>query len=305
MLQSQDPKKVLEDFFGFKGFKGTQESIVNSVLNKEDCFVIMPTGAGKSLCYQLPAIMLKGTAIIISPLIALMKNQVDQLRGFAKEDSLAHFMNSSLNKSELEVVKEDIVSGATKILYIAPETLKKEDTIDFFKQIKISFVAVDEAHCISEWGHDFRPEYRRIKEMVKAIDDVPIIALTATATPKVQSDIQKNLGMQEAKVYKSSFNRDNLEAHLDNEVRRVQNYIISIVPEKELCWESADWFGELANGRRCRWLTPTVSGGTHLVHHEIMMGPLAWLIERVYRERIERGLALVDNSLAEALEAIK
>jgi ATP-dependent DNA helicase RecQ len=231
MLQSQDPKKVLEEFFGFKGFKGTQEAIVNSVLRGEDCFVIMPTGAGKSLCYQLPAIMLKGTAIIISPLIALMKNQVDQLRGFAKENSLAHFMNSSLNKSELELVKEDILSGATKILYIAPETLKKEETIEFFKRIKISFVAVDEAHCISEWGHDFRPEYRRIKEMVKAIDDVSIIALTATATPKVQGDIQKNLGMQEAEVYKSSFNRDNLyyEVQAKGNRERVAKRIISYI----------------------------------------------------------------------------
>ena len=205
-----EPRKVLKEFFGFDGFKGNQEAVVNSVLAGEDCFVIMPTGAGKSMCYQLPAMMMEGTAIVISPLIALMKNQVDNIRGFAQKSSLAHFLNSSLSKAELNQVIEDMLSGETKLLYVAPETLKKEETIDLLKQVKISFVAVDEAHCISEWGHDFRPEYRRIKQMVKAIDDVPVMALTATATPKVQQDVQKNLGMMSANLFKSSFNRPNL-----------------------------------------------------------------------------------------------
>lgn len=205
-----EPRKVLKEFFGFDGFKGNQEAVVNSILAGEDCFVIMPTGAGKSMCYQLPAMMMEGTAIVISPLIALMKNQVDNIRGFAQKSSLAHFLNSSLSKAELNQVIEDMLSGETKLLYVAPETLKKDETIDLLKQVKISFVAVDEAHCISEWGHDFRPEYRRIKQMVKAIDDVPVMALTATATPKVQQDVQKNLGMMSANLFKSSFNRPNL-----------------------------------------------------------------------------------------------
>lgn len=230
-------KQALKDFFGFDGFKGTQEAIINSVLNHEDCFVIMPTGAGKSLCYQLPALMLPGTAIIISPLIALMKNQVDSIRGFGENDNIAHFLNSSLSKGEISKVKEDMGKGHTKLLYVAPETLKKEETIEFLKSIEISFVAIDEAHCISEWGHDFRPEYRRIKQMIKEINDVPMIALTATATPKVQSDIQKNLGMTDAKVYKSSFNRSNLyyEVRPKGSKERVFKDIISIIkarPEK-------------------------------------------------------------------------
>ncbi len=202
-------KDSLKDFFGFDNFKGDQEKIVNSVIKGEDTFVIMPTGGGKSLCYQLPALMLPGVTIIISPLIALMKNQVDQLRSFGTE-SIAHFLNSSLSKGDITKVKKDVSSGDTKLLYIAPETLKKDETIDFLKSINISFVAVDEAHCISEWGHDFRPEYRRIKQMIKEIQDVPMMALTATATPKVQQDIQKNLQMGDALVYKSSFNRTNL-----------------------------------------------------------------------------------------------
>jgi ATP-dependent DNA helicase RecQ len=205
-----DLKKSLKEFFGFDQFKGDQEKVIQAIMDREDCFVIMPTGAGKSLCYQLPALLKEGTAIIISPLIALMKNQVDSIRGFGDSDSVAHFLNSSLSKSQAKQVKDDVSSGKTKLLYVAPETLKKDETIDFLKQITISFVAVDEAHCISEWGHDFRPEYRRIKEMIKAIDDVPMVALTATATPKVQSDIQKNLSMTDARVFKSSFNRDNL-----------------------------------------------------------------------------------------------
>lgn len=229
-----EPRKVLKEFFGFDGFKGNQEDVVNSVLRGEDCFVIMPTGAGKSMCYQLPAVMMEGTAIVISPLIALMKNQVDNIRGFANRSSLAHFLNSSLSKGELNQVTQDILSGDTKLLYVAPETLKKDETIDLLKRIKISFVAVDEAHCISEWGHDFRPEYRRIKQMVKAIDDVPLMALTATATPKVQQDVQKNLGMLDACVYKSSFNRSNLFYQVRPKGRKdiVHKEIISFIKSR-------------------------------------------------------------------------
>jgi ATP-dependent DNA helicase RecQ len=204
------PSEYLKEFFGFPSFKGRQEEIINTLLKGQDVFVIMPTGGGKSLCYQLPALMCDGTGIIVSPLIALMKNQVDAIRGFASHDGIAHFMNSSLNKTEITRVKEDISNGKTKLLYVAPESLTKQENIDFFKQIKISFFAIDEAHCISEWGHDFRPEYRRLRDIIETIDRVPIIALTATATPKVQSDIQKNLGMANAKVFKDSFNRPNL-----------------------------------------------------------------------------------------------
>ncbi|WP_372644895.1 DNA helicase RecQ [Ancylomarina sp.] len=200
----------LKKNFGFDTFKGSQEEVINNVLNGNDSFVLMPTGGGKSLCYQLPAMMLEGTAIIISPLIALMKNQVDAMRNFGEDDGVAHFMNSSLSKSATLKVKEDVIEGRTKLLYVAPESLTKESNIEFLKNIKISFYAVDEAHCISEWGHDFRPEYRKIRPIVEEIGKAPIIALTATATPKVQHDIQKNLGMLTAKVYKSSFNRPNL-----------------------------------------------------------------------------------------------
>lgn len=204
-----DLKEALRNYFGFDSFKGEQEAIIHNLLSGNDTFVIMPTGGGKSVCYQLPALIMEGTAIIISPLIALMKNQVDAIRSLSHE-SVAHFLNSSLNKGEITAVKKDINAGKTKMLYIAPETLKKDETIEFLKTIDISFVAVDEAHCISEWGHDFRPEYRRIKAMVKEIKDVPVMALTATATPKVQSDIIKNLQMGDATVFKSSFNRPNL-----------------------------------------------------------------------------------------------
>lgn len=205
-----DLKASLKEFFGFDSFKGMQEQVISTILEGQDCFVIMPTGAGKSLCYQLPALISNGTAVIISPLIALMKNQVDAIRGFGESDSIAHFLNSSLTKTQSEKVKRDVAEGRTKMLYVAPETLKKDETIDFLRSVKVSFVAVDEAHCISEWGHDFRPEYRRIKQIVKEIDDVPMVALTATATPKVQLDIQKTLNMLDAKVFKSSFNRANL-----------------------------------------------------------------------------------------------
>jgi len=215
LLHKMDVKKSLFDnlqnFFGFDNFKGDQESIITNILEGNNTFVIMPTGGGKSICYQLPALMSEGTAIVISPLIALMKNQVDQLRAFGGNDSIAHFLNSSLNKSEITQVKSDLLNGQTKLLYVAPESLAKQDNIEFLNLIKISFVAVDEAHCISEWGHDFRPEYRKIKQVIAGLgNNIPIIALTATATPKVQQDIMKNLGMTEATLFKSSFNRPNL-----------------------------------------------------------------------------------------------
>jgi ATP-dependent DNA helicase RecQ len=200
----------LKRYFGFDTFKGTQEPIIKNVLAKRDTFVLMPTGGGKSLCYQLPAVMEEGTAIVISPLIALMKNQVDAMRNFSTDDEIAHFLNSSLTKTEIARVKKDVLTGMTKLLYVAPESLTKEDNIDFLKNVKVSFYAIDEAHCISEWGHDFRPEYRRIRPIVETIGRSPIIALTATATPKVQHDIQKNLGILEAEIFKSSFNRPNL-----------------------------------------------------------------------------------------------
>lgn len=200
----------LRKYFGFDRFKGQQEQVIESILDGKDTFVLMPTGGGKSLCYQLPAIIQEGTAIVISPLIALMKNQVDAIRSFSSRDGVAHFMNSSLTKSAIQQVRDDVLKGDTKLLYVAPESLTKQENIDFLKNIKISFFAIDEAHCISEWGHDFRPEYRRIRPIVNEIGSAPIIALTATATPKVQHDIQKTLGMQNANVFKSSFNRPNL-----------------------------------------------------------------------------------------------
>jgi ATP-dependent DNA helicase RecQ len=215
----------LQKYFGFDNFKGQQEAIISSLLEGKDTFVIMPTGGGKSLCYQLPALVSDGTAIIISPLIALMKNQVDALRNFGNEEGIAHFLNSSLSKMEIAKVKKDITDGKTKLLYVAPESLTKEANVTFFKEIKISFFAIDEAHCISEWGHDFRPEYRRLRHIIEEIGKVPIIALTATATPKVQQDIQKNLGMVGADLYKSSFNRTNLYY----EVRPKQNVIKEII----------------------------------------------------------------------------
>src|ERR1700741_4358222 len=224
-IEIHNLQDTLKEFFGFDGFKGNQEAIINNILNKQDTFVIMPTGGGKSLCYQFPAIMSEGTAIIVSPLIALMKNQVDAIRGFSNETGIAHFLNSSLNKSEIATVKKDVLSGKTKLLYVAPETLNKEDNVEFFSEFKISFFAIDEAHCISEWGHDFRPEYRRLRPIIDKLGSVPIMALTATATPKVQQDIQKNLGMLEAKLFKSSFNR----ANLYYEVRAKQNVVKEII----------------------------------------------------------------------------
>ncbi len=202
--------QALKEYFGFDTFKGHQEEIIRSLLDEHDTFVLMPTGGGKSLCYQLPALLMEGTAIVISPLIALMKNQVDAMRNFGERDSIAHFLNSSLNRAAIEAVKRDITDGKTKLLYVAPESLTKEENIEFLRTVKISFYAVDEAHCISEWGHDFRPEYRRIRPIINEIGPRPVISLTATATPKVQHDIQKNLGMVGARVFKSSFNRPNL-----------------------------------------------------------------------------------------------
>ncbi len=200
----------LKEYFGFTSFKGNQEAVIRNVLEGNDTFVLMPTGGGKSLCYQLPAMLMEGVAIVISPLIALMKNQVDAMRTFSTESGIAHFLNSSLNKTAVNQVRQDVLDGKTKLLYFAPESLTKEDNVAFLRKIKISFYAIDEAHCISEWGHDFRPEYRRIRPIINEIGQAPLIALTATATPKVQLDIQKNLGMSDAAVFKSSFNRPNL-----------------------------------------------------------------------------------------------
>lgn len=225
---------ALQEYFGFDNFKGKQEAIIKSVLEGRDTFVIMPTGGGKSLCYQLPARMIPGTAIVISPLIALMKNQVDSIRGYSQQDEVAHFLNSSLTKGQMKQVKADISEGKTKLLFIAPETLTKQENIDFFKQSDISFVAVDEAHCISEWGHDFRPEYRRIREMLDEINkDIPLVALTATATPKVQSDIVKNLDMRDENRFIASFNRDNLYYEVRPKRKREQTLkqIIKIIKD--------------------------------------------------------------------------
>jgi ATP-dependent DNA helicase RecQ len=225
---------ALHQYFGFDSFKGRQESIIKSVLGGKDTFVIMPTGGGKSLCYQLPALMLEGTAIVISPLIALMKNQVDSIRGYSQSDDVAHFLNSSLTKSQMKQVRQDIMDNKTKLLFIAPETLTKEENIEFFKQVNLSFVAVDEAHCISEWGHDFRPEYRRIRAMLDSIGgDIPVVALTATATPKVQSDIVKNLNMTDHNTFISSFNRENLYYEVRPKLKKEQTLkqIVQIIKE--------------------------------------------------------------------------
>ena len=220
---------ALKKHFGFDTFKGNQEAIIKNLLAGNDTFVLMPTGGGKSLCYQLPSLLSEGTAVVISPLIALMKNQVDAMRNFSEEDGVAHFINSSLNKASIDLVKEDILSGKTKLLYVAPESLTKEENIEFLKQVKISFYAVDEAHCISEWGHDFRPEYRRIRPIINEIGSRPLIALTATATPKVQHDIQKNLGMTDAAVFKSSFNRPNLYYEVRAKTANIDRDIIKFI----------------------------------------------------------------------------
>lgn len=226
---SIDLKAGLQEHFGFNAFKGNQETIIESLLSGSDTFVIKPTGGGKSLCYQLPAIVSEGCAIIVSPLIALMKNQVDLVRGYSSKDNIAHFLNSTLNKKEIKEVHDDLLSGNTKLLYVAPETLTKQENLDFFRDLKVSFFAVDEAHCISEWGHDFRPEYRRLREMMEEINpNIPVIALTATATPKVQSDIIKNLHLKKPKIFISSFNRDNLYYEIQPKINKDQT-IKSIV----------------------------------------------------------------------------
>ncbi|WP_062053468.1 RecQ family ATP-dependent DNA helicase [Aquimarina longa] len=231
-LNGTDLQSALKKHFGFSQFRGLQEKVVQSVLEKKNTFVIMPTGGGKSLCYQLPALMCEGTAIVVSPLIALMKNQVDAIRSISSVDGIAHVLNSSLNKSEIKRVKEDIINGITKLLYVAPESLTKEEYVDFLKAQKISFLAVDEAHCISEWGHDFRPEYRNLRNIIKRIgEDIPIIGLTATATPKVQEDILKNLAMSNAETFKASFNRPNLFYEIRPKTKNVDADIIRFVKQ--------------------------------------------------------------------------
>ncbi|WP_348717613.1 RecQ family ATP-dependent DNA helicase [Tenacibaculum sp. 190130A14a] len=222
----------LKKIFGFNQFKGLQEGVVSSILNNQNTFVIMPTGGGKSLCYQLPALMKEGTAIVVSPLIALMKNQVDAIRGISEKHGIAHVLNSSLNKSEVNQVMSDIENGITKLLYVAPESLIKEEYVEFLRKQKISFVAIDEAHCISEWGHDFRPEYRNLRNIIKQIDNVPIIGLTATATEKVQEDILKTLGMTDAKVFKASFNRANLFYEVRPKTKEVEKDIIRFIKQR-------------------------------------------------------------------------
>jgi ATP-dependent DNA helicase RecQ len=228
-----DLHSPLKKFFGFSKFKGLQEQVIKSIVNNENTFVIMPTGGGKSLCYQLPALMAEGTAIVVSPLIALMKNQVDAIRGISEHNGVAHVLNSSLNKTEVNQVKEDIASGITKLLYVAPESLIKEEYVTFLRTQKISFVAIDEAHCISEWGHDFRPEYRNLKHIIKAIDSVPVICLTATATEKVQEDILKTLGITDANRFKASFNRANLFYEVRPKTKEVEKDIIRFVKQRE------------------------------------------------------------------------
>jgi ATP-dependent DNA helicase RecQ len=231
-MNSDDLKKALKKHFGFSTFKGLQESVITHMLNKENSFVIMPTGGGKSLCYQLPALMQEGTAIVVSPLIALMKNQVDAIRGISSENGIAHVLNSSLNKTAVEQVKSDIRSGITKLLYVAPESLSKRENIDFFKSVKISFLAVDEAHCISEWGHDFRPEYRNLRAILEQLEQpIPIIALTATATPKVQEDVMKNLRISGARLFKASFNRPNLYYEVRPKTGQVDSDIIRFIKQ--------------------------------------------------------------------------
>ena len=223
--QNIELRDCLKRYFGFDSFKGNQEAVIRNVLDGKDTFVLMPTGGGKSLCYQLPALMMDGVAIVISPLIALMKNQVDAMRTFSMEDGVAHFLNSSLNMAAVAKVKSDVLEGKTKLLYFAPESLTKEDNVNFLRKIRISFYAIDEAHCISEWGHDFRPEYRRIRPIINEIGPAPLIALTATATPKVQMDIQKNLGMLDSAVFKSSFNRPNLFYEVRSKINATKEII--------------------------------------------------------------------------------
>ena len=235
MTEAMDLKKALKEFFGFDAFKSNQEAIIKSLLDGRNVFVLMPTGGGKSLCYQLPSLLMEGTAIVISPLIALMKNQVDAIRHTSQEDGIAHFINSSLNRSQIEKVKRDIRGGVTKLLYVAPESLTKEENVEFLKTVKISFYAVDEAHCISEWGHDFRPEYRKIRPIINEIGPAPVIALTATATEKVRTDIKKNLGMTDAVEFKSSFNRPNLYYEVRPKTKDIDRDIIRFIKQQPAC----------------------------------------------------------------------
>ena len=231
MKEEYNLKKVLKEHFGFDTFKNNQEAIIQSLLEGKNVFVLMPTGGGKSLCYQLPSLIMEGTAIVISPLIALMKNQVDAIRHMSQNDGIAHFINSSLTRAQTEQVKADIKNGITKLLYVAPESLTKEANIDFLKTIKISFYAIDEAHCISEWGHDFRPEYRKIRSIINTIGTAPVIALTATATEKVATDIKKNLGILDAITYKSSFNRPNLYYEIRPKTKDIDKDIIKYIKQ--------------------------------------------------------------------------
>jgi len=275
----------LKKYFGFDTFKGNQEAIMESILSGRDTFVLMPTGGGKSLCYQLPALLSEGTAIVISPLIALMKNQVDLLRNYHEEDNIAHYLNSSLTKTEIEEAKNDIKNGKTKLLYVAPESLTKQENIDFLRSVKISFYAVDEAHCISEWGHDFRPEYRRIRPIINEIGVRPVIALTATATPKVQHDIQKTLGMMNAAIFKSSFNRPNLYYEIRPKTDKIDSEIIKYILSQEnksgivycLSRKKVDDFAEIlqANGIKALPYHAGLDAATRSAHQD------AFLMEEV------------------------
>ncbi len=235
MKEATDLKRALKEHFGFDSFKNNQEAIIRSLLDGHNAFVLMPTGGGKSLCYQLPSLVMEGTAIVISPLIALMKNQVDAIRHTSQDDGIAHFINSSLNRSQIEKVKKDIRDGVTKLLYVAPESLTKEDNVEFIRSVKISFYAIDEAHCISEWGHDFRPEYRKIRPLINEIGNAPIIALTATATDKVRTDIKKNLGILDAVEFKSSFNRPNLYYEVRPKTKDIDRDIIKFIKQQPTC----------------------------------------------------------------------
>ena len=231
MSEKKNLTAALKKYFGFDTFKGDQERIIQNLMDGNDTFVLMPTGGGKSLCYQLPSLLMEGTAIVISPLIALMKNQVDVIASLSETEGTAHYLNSSLNKAATDQVKTDVLAGRTKLLYVAPESLTKEDNVEFLKSVKISFYAIDEAHCISEWGHDFRPEYRRIRPIVDEIGKAPIIALTATATDKVRTDIKKNLGIVDATEFKSSFNRPNLYYEVRPKTQNVDKDIIKFIKQ--------------------------------------------------------------------------
>ena len=231
MTKKTNLNAALKKYFGFDTFKGDQEAIIRNVLDGKNTFVLMPTGGGKSLCYQLPSLLMDGVAIVISPLIALMKNQVDFIANLSEQEGTAHFLNSSLNKTAIDQVKEDIRQGHTKLLYVAPESLTKEDNIEFLRSVKVSFYAIDEAHCISEWGHDFRPEYRRIRPIINEIGKAPVIALTATATDKVRTDIKKSLGILDATEFKSSFNRPNLYYEVRPKTKEIDKDIVRFIKQ--------------------------------------------------------------------------